>query len=479
MTSGTPIPEIVDEHGLTPAQLGLLFHVLSEPDEHLFVERLVCPLHGELDIRAFARAWRGLVDRHGSLRTAFLCDSSEGPKQIIYGSAELDIVAEDWSGLSAAERSAKVEITLAEELERGFDLARPPLMRLKLARVSSGEHLLFWSSHHLILDGWSCWILLCEAALLYIAGQHGMLVDLPEAPGFVAYSRWLENEGGAEKHGEYWATYFEGYQPPQRQIAARSGRRDFHQDRSHLPRSLTAAIGRWQRRTRLTLNTLLQAAWALVLAQELEHGPEEAIFGTVFSGRSAGFPGITNVVGLLIRVLPVRIPLHSEMPASEWLGLLQNRHSEMLLHQSCTVQEVQRWAAIERTGPLFESVLLVMNVDPLDRLPPLGFKVGRPRYIANATYPLGVNVTPGEEMAVEMLYDARYFGVDRIQRLQSVFAASIECILEAAGETVGGLQKQIRTICRRSGAQRQESIARVISPLSAVANSPVDSERWQ
>lgn len=463
--------DVIDQHPLTSAQLGLVFHVLSEPGEHLFMERVTCPLYGEIDIAAFVQAWRTLVARHGSLRTGFILDGDEGPIQVVHSSAELDIQVEDWTALDPAEVSAKTDVALAEEVERDFDLQHPPLMRLKIARTAAKESLLIWSSHHLIVDGWSCWILLCEAALLYLADRHGIALELPPCPGFIEYARWLALQDRSEQHCAYWRTYFEGYKPRPYVGSAGRGRREFCQDHARLSREATDAALAWQRRTRIALNTLLQAAWALVLAQEEDADPEEVLFGTVFSGRSAGFPGATSVVGLMISVLPVRVPVCAEMPVSEWLDLLQQRHAEMLLHDSCTVQEVQRWAGIDGNRLSFASVLLLMNVDPLEGLPELGFRIGRPRYLANANYPLGVNVTPGDEMTIEMLYDKRHFSAERIQKLQVVFAAAIGCIVEARDERVGDLQQRIRAAGRQRVSERRNALAsRLAGALSTAAS---------
>lgn len=452
------VSDIIDCHGLTPAQSGLLFHVLSEPGEHLFVERILCPLQGDIDLDALVQVWQTLGARHSSLRTGFITDHAEGPLQVVYRSAKLDIRIVDWSGLTPAAWSKKVETELAEEIEQDFNLQQPPLMRLKIARKAKDEILMIWCSHHLIVDGWSCWILLCEAAFLYLANRHGMLLDLPPCPAFTDYARWLAKDDRAGRHRAYWQAYFDGYQLEPYALSARSEQREFHQDHAYLSQATTAIVHGWQRHTHTALNTLLQAAWALVLAQEQELKQNEVLFGTVFSGRSSGFPGVTDVVGLLISVLPVRVPLQTEMMVSTWLDLLQQRHAEMLLHESCTLQEVQRWVGTERSRLAFTSVLLLMNVDPLDRLPPLGLRMGRPRYFANATYPLGINVTPGEQIMVEMLYDGRYFTLSQVQKLQAAFAAAIACIVEARGLRVGDLLQQVRMSGRQQAGERRNAL---------------------
>lgn len=449
--------DVVDRHALTPQQLGLLYDVLSEPGDKLFVERVVCPLHGPLDTTAFVRAWRALVARHDNLRSGFVWDASGTALQVVHRTASLEVHFSDWSGVDVADRAALCEALLAAEGAVGFELSRPPLMRLTLVRLAPDEHLLVWSSHHLILDGWSCWVLLCEAALLYLADQHALELELPPGPRFGAYARWLEGQAHPADERAYWRAYFDGCASVPPKPATHPGARRFEHEHASLSEPLTRAVTTRARETRVGLNTLLQAAWALVLAER--QGPEavEVVFGTVFSGRSAPFPGIADLVGMLITVLPVRVPLpRSEAPAV-WLESLQQRHADMLAHEICTVHQVRRWLGDTGRGPHFDSVLVVMNVDPLDRLPPLGFGIGRPRYLANAGYPLGVNVTPGPCMAVELLYDLRYFTKHAVHELQELFTLALAGLSEGRDASVGALRDRLHAARREQFGQRRKA----------------------
>ena len=446
-----------DTRPVTPAQLGVLCDVLSAPDDHLFVERVVCPLRGTLDPAAFHDTWRVLVRRHESLRSGFE-ERAGGPVQVVHDAAELPVRFLDWSGRGAAAQTWALDALLASEAERGFDLATPPLMRLTLARVAPDRHLLVWTSHHLILDGWSCWVLLAEAAVVYCAAARGAALDLPPAPRFGDYARWLAREDRAAAHGAYWRAYLGGYVVAPGARPAPRGARRFRQQRAVLPAEATRRVAAFGRRTRTTLNTLLQAAWALVLADRREDDAGEVVFGTVFSGRNSGFPNAANMVGMLIGLLPVRVPLPPTMPVGEWLALLQQRHVDMLAHESCTVHEVRRWAGLDRDRPLFDSVVVLMNIDPLDRIPLVGLEMGRPRYLANASHPLGVNVTPGPETTIEMLYDARVFTTADIAELQSQLAVALDLIAGAEATHVGALRAGLRVARRGRVAARREPL---------------------
>jgi hypothetical protein len=447
---------VVERHPLTPAQLGLLYDVMSAPEDNLFVERVVCPLHGPLDAAAFVRVWHRLVARHDSLRSGFEWDASGSALQVVWREAPLEVRVSDWSRVALADRSALCEALLADEGVVGFDLARPPLMRLTLARLSPDEHLLIWSSHHLIVDGWSCWVLLGEAALLYLADSHAVALELPPATRFSEYARWLAGRTGVAAARAYWQAYFEGCRPYQPAVP-RPGPRRFRHHRAGLPAELAGGVARLGRETRTSLSTLLQAAWALVLGEREGAATEEVLFGAVFSGRSAAFAGAADVVGMLINVLPVRVPLPRSSSIEAWLALLQQRHAEMLDHESCSIHEVRRWVGTEHDGRLFDTVLVVMNVDPLDRLPPLGFSIGRPRYLANAGYPLGVNVTPGPETMIDLLYDLRYFTTAAVEELQWLFAAALAALVDDPRGSLERARDRLRAARRAHVARRRRT----------------------
>src|SRR5262249_61178293 len=132
-----PAPDVELLCELSPMQQAMLFHSLYAPGSGVYVVQVVLRLTGRLDVSAFARAFRYVVERHGILRTAFHWAELEEPLQVVYRAVDLPLVRESWGGLDAAEQRARVARYLGADRARGFGLgAGPPprLARLDLVR---------------------------------------------------------------------------------------------------------------------------------------------------------------------------------------------------------------------------------------------------------------------------------------------------------------------------------------------------------
>ncbi|HEV2150587.1 MAG TPA: condensation domain-containing protein, partial [Longimicrobiaceae bacterium] len=168
---------IEDVYPLSPMQEGMLFHSLYE-GPGTYVGQFGFTLEGELDGEAFARAWQAVVDRHPALRAAFSWEKVEKPLQVVRRRVALPVHREDWRALPASEQEARFASYLAADRARGFDPAKPPLMRLALLRTGEREHRLVWTHHHLLLDGWSVGLVYRDVLALYAAQLQGRTAEL-------------------------------------------------------------------------------------------------------------------------------------------------------------------------------------------------------------------------------------------------------------------------------------------------------------
>ncbi|MEA2694548.1 MAG: hypothetical protein QOJ16_3935, partial [Acidobacteriota bacterium] len=397
--------EIEDLYPLSPLQEGMLFHASYAPEAGVYMAQMVCEIEGELDAAAFAAAWRQLTVRHPALRTSFHLAKLARPLQLVEREPALDWREEDETALDPAEAAARLAAYLAADRERGFDLTRAPLSRLLLLRRGERAHRLVWSFHQIQVDGWSLPILLREVGVLYRAAREGRTAPLPRARPYRDYIAWLARRDVSQAEA-FWRRELAGFTGPTPLPGQLGGLRRAERETAevHLSAAATAALQAAARRTRVTLNTLLQAAWGLLLARE--SGEPEAVFGATTSGRPADLAGVEGMVGLFINTLPVRVPAPEGESVERWLGALQDRQAEMRQFEWTALSQIQRWSG-SATRSLFESFLVFQNY-PLDREALAGagdIVLADLRSFERSHYLLTLVARPGRELALEVAWD--------------------------------------------------------------------------
>ncbi|HEX7242744.1 MAG TPA: amino acid adenylation domain-containing protein, partial [Longimicrobiaceae bacterium] len=326
-------------------------------------------------------------------------------------------------GLGAAELA---ELAAAERA-RGFDLARPPLMRVALLRVGDREHQLVWTYHHLLLDGWSLSVLFRDVLALYRAYARSETPQLPPPPRYREYVAWLEarDASAAERHWREELRGFAATTPlPLPRAGSGEARHEIHV--AELPEALSRRLQERSRERGLTVNTLVQGAWALLLARYA--GEEDVVFGATVSGRPADLPGAEEMVGLFINTLPVRVPVPPQAEAGAWLARLQERQARAREHEHASLVQVRRWSGMPPGEALFESLVVFENF-PVERTAAEGAEALRVRLslgVGQTNYPLTLAVTPGARFHVALHYDRTRGGPDDAERLVEQLGTLLE-----------------------------------------------------
>jgi len=408
---------VEDLYPLAPMQQGMLFHSLYTAGADLYVEQLTAELAGPFDQAAFIAAWRRVVERHPALRTGFLWQEVEPPLQLVRRQAELPWTAEDWRGLPPAALESRWRSLLAADRARGFDLGRPPLLRITLVRVGEEEHRLVWSSHHLLFDGWCFPLLLSEVFALYEAAVAGREAHLPPPPRpYRDYIAWLAERDQAAAEG-YWRRTLAGFavptpapfdHPAALGRADGSHAADYHERTAVLPASRTAGLESLAQRLQVTLNTLVQGAWALLLSRYAQ--VSDVVFGAVVSGRPAELPGVESMVGLFINSLPVRVEIPRDEAASSWLARLQAGQFEQSQYAWTPLARIQAFSEVPAGEPLFTSLLAFQNypLDPAvsERLSEL--RINDVALSDHTNYPLTLSAVARGELALRLTADRRF-----------------------------------------------------------------------
>ncbi|EST31002.1 non-ribosomal peptide synthetase, partial [Streptomyces roseochromogenus] len=354
MTSG-----LADILPLTPLQEGLLFHALyDDRGADVYNVQLAVEAEGELDADALQAALRALLARHPNLRAGFWHQDVEQPVQVIPRTVDVPWSVVDLTALPEDERASRLERLLAEDHARRFDLARPPLLRATLVHTAPDRHLFLLTHHHALFDGWSLPLVLRELFALY--ATHGDDRALPAVRPYRTYLAWLARRD-RDAALRAWRAALDGVTEPTR-IAAdgdtpvRPVRRALE-----LPADVTARLRDRAREHGLTLNTVVQCAWGVLLGALT--GRDDVVFGATVSGRPADLPGVDEMVGLFINTLPLRVRLRPTATLAELGAEVQARQADLIEHQHIGLAEVQGAIGVPQ---LFDTALVFENY-PVDR----------------------------------------------------------------------------------------------------------------
>jgi amino acid adenylation domain-containing protein/non-ribosomal peptide synthase protein (TIGR01720 family) len=438
---------IEDVYGLSPMQQGMLFHSIYETGSGsgVYFVQIAAELYGGVNAAKFRGAWEAVIRRHPVLRTEFLWEGLQEPVQIVRSNVDIAWHEDDWRGLSDEDQRRKWTDFLKQDRRKGFDLRRVPLLRFALFRTGEDTYYFSWGSHHILMDGWCLSILMGEAITGYAAKLKGQEAE-PERPRpYRDYIRWLrqQEEGTAEA---FWREELEGFDAPNRLrleealSAPLPDEEPYDEATISIGHETTQKLEELARGSRVTLNTVMQGAWAFLLGRY--SGDADVIFGAVVAGRSAPVEGIGNMVGLFINTIPARVQLQPEETLAAYLKRLQNKQAKARQFEHCPLIKVQEWSGIQRGKALFESIVIFENfpVDPrLAGSIGTSLKLGAFNFFERTNYPFSLRIIPGKETAVTLIYDRRLFAKQGVDRMLGHLQAVLSGMLLGPEVLVGGL----------------------------------------
>ncbi|MEU3597316.1 amino acid adenylation domain-containing protein [Streptomyces sp. NPDC006798] len=346
---------------VTPAQSGILFHsMLAGSFFDAYHVQLVFHLSGDVDPDRMRRAGQALLDRHDNLRAAFAERAGGDVVQIVpAGGVTLPWRYLDLTGHGEPERTELFEAFLTEDRAAHFDPAVPPLIRLALVVPGPGRAELVLTVHHTLSDGWSSPLLMRDLLLLY--ASRGDATGLPPTRSYGEFLAWHARQD-REASARAWAAELAGVGEPTLLAAPETGPGDgLDQIEIGLPPELSGTLHRYAADQGITVNTLVQGAWALLLGQLT--GRRDVVFGATVSGRPPAVPDVESMVGMFINTLPVRVEYAPGDTFAELATRLQHRQAGLQEHHYYGLTEIQRAA-----GPrnLFDT-LVVFESYPVDR----------------------------------------------------------------------------------------------------------------
>ncbi|WP_263262541.1 non-ribosomal peptide synthetase [Pseudomonas sp. RIT-PI-S] len=428
--------ELEDLYPLSPMQQGMLFHSLSDDGDGLYVNQLRLPVDG-LDIPRFIDAWQAACQRHPILRTSFQWHSSE-PLQRVHRHAPLAVEVIEQADWPAD--PAWIDALCEAQLKEGFDLTRLPLQRLRLVTDGGRQQCLVWTSHHILMDGWSSSRLFGEVM------QHYGGAPVPSAGArYRDFVGWLlaQDRNAAQAWWRERLAPLEGpcllapacWPRPQAGLSGHAARY------THWDAARTGALLHFARARGITPNTLIQAAWLLLLQRYT--GQAAVCFGATVAGRPDDLPGAHDMLGLFINTLPVIEAPAQHARVADWLPRLQAQNLDLREQAHVPLAEVQRWSG-QGGQALFDSIIVFENY-PIDaRLQEANdsgpqFGASSNRDVTNVPMDLAVHL--GDELSIEFLYLRASFSDEAVDGIRLAFEATLQALLDAPEGYLGNLQR--------------------------------------
>jgi Condensation domain len=430
---------IEDIYELSPIQKGILFHSLFAPEFGLYFFQMPFVLRGHLNLEAFESAWQQVIARHTILRTGFYWEDINKPLQVVYREIQIPLKEYDWRGIDPIEQQEKLKSFLESDRKRGFDMSQECLMRLSLFRLADDFYQFVWSRHFIILDGWSVPIVLKEVIQIYEELCHGKEVSLVPSIPYRNYINWLQQDISEAK--TFWCQALSGLKAPTSlknlDVENLSNQEEIYEERRIiLSTTTTTALHSLARQHQLTLSTLFQGAWAILLSRY--SCEKKVLYGCTVAGRPIELLTDNPLVGLFVNSLPVWVSVDAEEPLLVWLKQLQIQLVEMRQYEWTPLVDIQGWSEVPHSLPLFESILVYENA-PVDKILQEwqgSFEVSNSSIVSDSAtlyktnYPLTIAVYPSsEDFAIAINYDFCRFDVATINRILADFQTLLKSMV--------------------------------------------------
>ncbi|GIM87130.1 non-ribosomal peptide synthetase [Salinispora arenicola] len=427
--------DVEDVYELTPLQHGLLYHCLSAPAGGFYIEQMHFSVRGDLRVNCVRRAWERIITRHPALRTSFSWDDINRPVQIVHRTARLPLDEVDLRGLDEAEQERRFTEMMLQERRRGFDLEAAPLLRLTIFRLGDDVYRLAWRFSHLILDGWSFGLLMGDFVTLYKALYHDRPAALAEPSLPRTYVAWWKRQDTPNLR-DYWREQLTGYRLPAPLFLGDRPTPTTDPVRHHYADLRLGALAQRlrdvSRQEGLTLNTLVQGAWTLLLSRCLDS--DDVVVGATMSHRPGDLPDCEMIVGPLIATVPIRSHVRPDLTVREWLQALQATIIGAREHAGVPLPEIRACADAPLSTELFETIVSFENVP----IPEISFAEENMAYLSHDVdgrpqYPMSLVVLPGDDMPLRLVYDRQRFGeaaahrmLERLRRTLTALVDSVD-----------------------------------------------------
>ncbi len=409
-----------DIYPLSPTQKGMLFHSVLEPDAPVYFEQFSFTIAGNLDEDIFRKSWEHLVASTPVFRTVFRWSKLKDPLQIVLKELPVDIALIDLSGMDQPDQYPRIDEFMVKERSSPFKLEEWPLMRLTLFKLGNERHHFLWSHHHILIDGWCMPLVLKDLFETYLSLMTGQTPPRPMRRAYKDYINWLANQD-QDKARSFWIGMLDGFETPN--ILPYDYRRGEIDEtgssmvRLSLPADMSDKLKEVARKERITISTLLQAAWAVLLRTYSVQ--DDVVYGTTVSGRPADLKGSEDIIGLFINTLPVRVKFDDQTTLSGVCKQIQDISVGMREFEYSLLPDVKAASGIPRDQNLFDSIFVFENVptDAVSGMRNNGLGISNVKGFEMTNFPITIIAVPGDILNIDIHYHKALFSNLTVSRM--------------------------------------------------------------
>ncbi|MEU6485837.1 amino acid adenylation domain-containing protein [Streptomyces sp. NPDC046887] len=435
-----PVRDIADIYELSPIQQGLLYEQLAQPGLGIYVEQLGLEFSGTMHPEHFERAWQLVVDRHPILRSSFHWRKNGTVVQVVHGSATLPLETLDWRDLDDQTQRDRLQSSLDAERAEGFDLAEVPLMHSTLIRRGEDRWTFSWRFSHLLMDGWSFTLAIQDFIDHYRVLCRGGQPAVPPGRPYRDYLSWWRDRD-PEQARKFWREELAGYQPVEQVRLGGTEVPPGEPTHAHVERilgELAPRLTALARAEQLTLATLAQGAWFIVLGRFL--GRTDLTCGITMAHRPPDLVGSQDILGPMIATLPLRRRLEPTAALRPWLRGFGRHVIEASGHSAVPLPETQSLLDTDSTAPVLQSSVSYENVPMPDfDLADVGAEMTELVYDGRPHFPITMVIMPGEEMPLRIVHDRRSVSDEVAERIADDVVAVLTQAIERPDVTLAEL----------------------------------------
>lgn len=441
---------VIDSYALSPMQAGMLYQtILSQSgagSAGYDIEQIHISLAEDVDAATLGQAFTAVANAHAALATSFAWEGEAQPLQRVHGDVTVPMWTEDWSEYDESERALKRAEFLARDRVRGFDLGKPPLMRVAVFSCSAQHSEVVWTVHHILIDGRSFAPLLGQVFDAYRAFASDLNWQAPpQLRPYRDYIDWLKTRD-TRANKLFFRELLAGKTAPTplpvaKPVSPQSSRPEYGSEELIVPTEIVAGLERSAKHAGASLGMAVQAALAVVLSRFTCE--RDILFGVTRSIRRSALDGdAASMVGIFINTLPVRIETGEDGTVADLLRTIQQHNVALRSHEHTSLVDIQSESEIPRGTALFDTLLMFDDRELNQTLRSECGEDWQQRHVTvheQPSFPLNFVVVRGETLAVRVLYDRRRFDAEPIARL----TAAMVLVLQRFAENADSLLRDI------------------------------------